>query len=107
MFFLSFKEMTSQYNRRASINIFRARYLIGRTHQSGDSCNLCYLERMPRGNSGRIVINIDPDLKHDLYVKLAQENSSLKTWFIKVAKETSFGAKKNGRKSLSEEEEER
>ncbi len=99
--------MTSQYNLRATINIFPPRYFIGRRHQSGDSSNLCYLKRMPRGNSGRIVINIDPDLKHDLYVKLAQENSSLKTWFIKVAKETSFGAKKNGRKFLSQEEEEK
>lgn len=59
---------------------------------------------MPRGNSGRIVINIDPNLKHDLYVKLAQANSSLKTWFIKVAKETSFEAKKNDRMFLRDEE---
>ena len=58
---------------------------------------------MPRGKSGRIVINIDPDLKHELYVKLAQANSSLKTWFIKVAKETSLGREQSNQTFLSNE----
>lgn len=44
---------------------------------------------MPRGSSGRIVINIDPILKQALYVKLAQTNSSLKSWFIDKAEQAS------------------
>ena len=44
---------------------------------------------MPRGSSGRIVINIDPNLKQALYVKLAQANSSLKSWFIDKAEQAS------------------
>lgn len=37
---------------------------------------------MPVGASGRIVIEIDPDKKHELYHMLKKENSSLKEWFL-------------------------
>ena len=44
---------------------------------------LCYIGKfMPVGKSGRIVIEIDPDLKQELYQSLGKEESSLKEWFL-------------------------
>ena len=40
---------------------------------------------MPKGESGRIVVDIDPALKRRLYSVLAMENSTLKEWFIQSA----------------------
>jgi len=37
---------------------------------------------MAKGNSGRIVIEIDPELKSELYSILAREGKTLKEWFI-------------------------
>ena len=37
---------------------------------------------MPIGKSGRIVIEIDPNVKQELYESLGKENSSLKDWFL-------------------------
>ena len=37
---------------------------------------------MPVGKSGRIVIEIDPDLKQELYRSLGKDESSLKEWFL-------------------------
>jgi hypothetical protein len=37
---------------------------------------------MPVGKSGRIVIEIDPVLKQELYQSLGKEDSSLKEWFL-------------------------
>lgn len=37
---------------------------------------------MARGDSGRIVLQVDPDLKGDLYVELARRGLTLKAWFI-------------------------
>ena len=37
---------------------------------------------MPVGKSGRIVIEINPHLKKELYSKLEKEDSSLKEWFL-------------------------
>ena len=37
---------------------------------------------MPVGPSGRIVIEIDPDLKAQLYDALKAEDVSLKEWFL-------------------------
>lgn len=37
---------------------------------------------MPRGTSGRIVIEIDPVLKDDLYEALQKEGLNLKSWFL-------------------------
>ena len=45
--------------------------------------NLCNIGKiMPVGKSGRIVIEIDPDVKQELYESLGKENSSLKNWFL-------------------------
>ncbi len=40
---------------------------------------------MARGDSGRIVIEVSPDLKRQLYSALAIENQTLKDWFIEAA----------------------
>jgi hypothetical protein len=40
---------------------------------------------MPKGQSGRIVIEVDPDLKRRLYAALAGDNSTLKDWFLSEA----------------------
>ena len=37
---------------------------------------------MPRGTSGRIVLEIDPVIKHRLYIELAKCNLTLKDWFL-------------------------
>ena len=41
---------------------------------------------MARGGSGRIVIEVDPGLKHELYSALAASGSTLKEWFVREAK---------------------
>lgn len=40
---------------------------------------------MAIGESGRIVLEIDPKLKRKLYSTLALENKTLKEWFIALA----------------------
>jgi hypothetical protein len=40
---------------------------------------------MARGQSGRIVIEVDPALKMELYSALARSNSTLKDWFMAAA----------------------
>lgn len=42
---------------------------------------------MPKGKSGRLVVEIDPTLKRRLYSALAIENLTLKQWFIKTAEQ--------------------
>lgn len=42
---------------------------------------------MAIGESGRIVLEIDPELKRRLYSALALENKTLKEWFIALAVE--------------------
>jgi len=41
---------------------------------------------MPKGQSGRIVIVIDPQLKAELYETLEKEGIHLKTWFVENVK---------------------
>lgn len=38
---------------------------------------------MPRTESRRIVVHVDPMLKRRLYAALAMENSTLKEWFTR------------------------
>jgi hypothetical protein len=40
---------------------------------------------MAKGVSGRVVIELDPDLKKDLYASLDQKGLTLKDWFIQNA----------------------
>ena len=40
---------------------------------------------MPRGSSGRIVLEVDPHLKKRLHAVVALEGRSLKDWFIEQA----------------------
>lgn len=40
---------------------------------------------MARGESGRIVIEVDPTLKRELYAALALSGSTLKDWFVRSA----------------------
>lgn len=42
---------------------------------------------MSIGNSGRIVIEIDPELKKELHTVLRLEGTNLKTWFLKHAQD--------------------
>lgn len=37
---------------------------------------------MSRGNSGRIVIEVDPSIKDNLYIALAKRKLTLKDWFL-------------------------
>ncbi len=40
---------------------------------------------MAKGASGRVVIELDPNLKKDLYASLDQKGLTLKDWFIQSA----------------------
>ncbi len=42
---------------------------------------------MPVGGSGRIVIEIDPELKQELYRALSEQGLNLKQWFLINAKQ--------------------
>ena len=41
---------------------------------------------MSIGNSGRIVIEVDPEIKKQLYSMLARDGMTLKDWFLQEAK---------------------
>lgn len=40
---------------------------------------------MARGNSGRIVLEVDPEIKKNLYIVLAKNQTTLKDWFLSTA----------------------
>jgi hypothetical protein len=40
---------------------------------------------MSIGNSGRIVIEVEPDIKRQLYAILARDGMTLKDWFLREA----------------------
>lgn len=42
---------------------------------------------MAKGESGRVVIEVDPDLKRHIYSVLAIKNLTLKEWFIGAAQQ--------------------
>ena len=42
---------------------------------------------MPKGPSGRIVIELDPDLKDELYIARQKEGLNMKQWFIENAQD--------------------
>lgn len=41
---------------------------------------------MARGNSGRIVIDVEPEFKEEVYRALAVQGSTLKDWFVTKAR---------------------
>ena len=40
---------------------------------------------MARGKSGRVVLEIDPDLKRNIYATLESKQKTMKEWFVKEA----------------------
>ena len=40
---------------------------------------------MARGKSGRIVLEIDPELKRQLYLTLEKDQKTMKEWFVREA----------------------
>ena len=42
---------------------------------------------MPKGASGRIVIDVDPAFKNDVYLALAGRGCTLKDWFLEQARQ--------------------
>ena len=47
---------------------------------------LCDMEMdMSIGTSGRIVIEVDPELKQELHTTLRSEGTNLKAWFLEQA----------------------
>lgn len=42
---------------------------------------------MSIGNSGRIVIEVEPEVKRQLYATLAREGMTLKDWFLREARQ--------------------
>src|SRR2546428_11717239 len=46
---------------------------------------MLYYIHMARGDSGRIVLEINPSDKEELYSALIQEKMTLKDWFLKQA----------------------
>ncbi|MBI6848234.1 hypothetical protein BTW15_12445 [Pseudomonas syringae pv. tomato] len=42
---------------------------------------------MAIGTSGRLVIEVDPDFKKDLYTILDTDGLTLKEWFLRAARE--------------------
>lgn len=49
---------------------------------------------MARGESGRIVVEVDPALKRELYIALAVSGSTLKDWFIQNAQRYSADSRR-------------
>lgn len=48
---------------------------------------------MARGKSGRVVLEIDPELKRRLYATLENSQQTMKEWFIREAEELVYGEK--------------
>lgn len=49
------------------------------------SLMLCYMQHMARGQSGRIVLEVDPNLKRAVHARLASEGRTMKDWFLERA----------------------
>ena len=53
-----------------------------------DLCNITFLgDGVSIGASGRIVIEVPPELKRELHSLLAQDGLTLKQWFIQQAED--------------------
>jgi len=40
---------------------------------------------MAKGGSGRVVIEVDPELKEEIYAALDRDGLTLKSWFVQQA----------------------
>lgn len=49
--------------------------------------------QMARGKSGRVVLEIDPELKRQIYATLENNQQTMKEWFIKKAEDLISGHK--------------
>lgn len=61
---------------------------------------------MAKGESGRIVLEVDPNLKKNLYSILALEQKTLKDWFIENAEKHIKDKKLDFLKIIEKEENE-
>lgn len=48
---------------------------------------------MARGKSGRVVLEIDPELKRQLYASLESRQETMKEWFVKEAEGLIYGGR--------------
>ena len=48
---------------------------------------------MARGKSGRVVLEIDPELKRQLYATLENKQQTMKEWFVREAEALIYGHK--------------
>lgn len=49
---------------------------------------------MAKGKSGRVVLEIDPDLKRNIYLELEKRQQTLKDWFVAEAESLLYGEQK-------------
>jgi len=61
---------------------------------------------MAKGESGRIVLEVDPNLKKTLYSILALEQKTLKDWFVESAEKHIKEKKLDLLKTIEKEENE-
>lgn len=50
---------------------------------------------MARGKSGRVVLEIDPDLKQKLYSHLERNQQTMKEWFVGEAETLVYGERQD------------
>lgn len=78
---------------------------------TSDICNIRhititgYLNSMSIGKSGRVVLQIDPNLKKQLYGELAIRGLTLKEWFLMSASELLKNPNANVQQITNEENE--
>lgn len=58
---------------------------------------------MARGKSGRVVLEIDPELKQQLYYALETNRQTMKEWFVSEANSLIYGHKQQSLFSRSGE----
>lgn len=62
---------------------------------------------MARGKSGRVVLEIDPKLKRQLYATLEDKQQTMKDWFIQAAEELIYEYKQPSLLDIAEEHQEK
>jgi hypothetical protein len=59
---------------------------------------------MARGQSGRLVVEIDPEMKRELHAKVARDGRTLKDWLVEQARRYLAQAPRNARNARATEE---